>query len=732
MADQYTPEEIQGIFEAYNNAIKSGTPITQEMANAMKDAEKGLKGYSKAMADAQSKMGKGVVDFTKAMYKGEQGMSAMNGAIDSLAGGLEALLLIIPGSALLKAGLFAASKVVGVFAEGLKTVNKQSDAVFKAYQDLSKSGAAAAGGMTEITANMQKLGYGFEQLDQMTAIIKENSAALASFGGTAASGTRAFADAASQIQRSDVGKSLQMLGKTPDDINRGIAMFVKQQQMSGVTSTNIQQNLAARSAEYIKQLDLMSKLTGESAEALQENRNQAMAENAFNQTIYELRKKGDQASLDLADEYIKMSDMLKTSPALQKDYWRSIGGDVSASGKMMTMGMSEFALYTQDKNFKAAAGMDKLTAGMKQFDESGMASMYKFNGAMDDAVYDAETRSRILSRNTDVSMKQQEDLAKAQQELQQKGLDPNTKAQVELRINQMKSRDSLQSFVTMGVNPATTSLEALSKVTNKIAGVAPGNIASTQGIGGGPAKTFGGQGAGSSQNADTAMKFFQSAGWTKEQAAGIVGNLQQESGKNLNINAVGDGGKAKGVAQWHPDRQANFERVMGKTLKDSTLEEQLKFVDYELKNTEKRAGDQLRQAKTAAQAAQLVDRLYERSAGTETGARMANAELLAGQAKTTAQDARSELLAGQAKTTAQDARSELLAGPKNSFDNKLAAIKPNATLPEKEVAKANQEASRTDHSEEILGTLNSALQSMDRRLANIDDNSKKQAQNSAR
>jgi hypothetical protein len=700
MADQYTPEEIHGLIKAWNDAILSGTPITQDMANAMKDAEKGIKGWAKSLSDSQQKMSKGVVDFTKAMYNGQQGMSAMNGAVDSLAGGLEALLLIIPGSALLKAGLYAASKAVGFFAEGIKTVNKQSDAVFKAYQDLSKSGAAAAGGMTEITANMQKLGYGLEQLDQMTAIIKENSAALAAFGGTAASGTRAFADAASQIQRSEVGKSLQMLGKTPDDINRGIAMFVKQQQLSGVTSTNINKNLADRSAEYIKQLDLMSKLTGESAEALQENRNQAMAENAFNQTIYELRKKGDQASTDLANEYLKMSDMLKSSPALQKDYWRSIGGDVSASGKMMTMGMSDFALYTQDKNFKAAAGMDKLVSGMKQFDESGMASMYKFNGAMDDAVYDAETRSRILSRNSDVSMKQQEDLAKAQQELQQKGLDPATKAQIELRINQMKSRDSLQSFVRMGVDPATSSLEALSKATNKIAGVVPGTVASTQGIGGGPAKTFGGQGAGSSQNAEIAMKFFQSAGYTKEQAAGIVGNLQQESGKNLNIGAVGDGGQAKGIAQWHPDRQAKFKEIMGKDIGQSTLEEQLKFVDYELKNTEKSAGNQLRQAKTAAQAAQLVDRMYERSAGTETGARMANAELLA--------------------------------GPKSGFENKMASVKPNSTLPEKEVAQANQAASRSDQSEEILGTLTSALQSMDRRLANIDDHSKKTAQNSAR
>jgi hypothetical protein len=43
------------------------------------------------------------------------------------------------------------------------------------------------------------------------------------------------------------------------------------------------------------------------------------------------------------------------------------------------------------------------------------------------------------------------------------------------------------------------------------------------------------------------MSFFQSKGWSKEQAAGIVGNLQVESGKNLKTNAVGDRAKHMGL-----------------------------------------------------------------------------------------------------------------------------------------------------------------------------------------
>jgi len=47
-------------------------------------------------------------------------------------------------------------------------------------------------------------------------------------------------------------------------------------------------------------------------------------------------------------------------------------------------------------------------------------------------------------------------------------------------------------------------------------------------------------------NKKKAMEFFQSKGLTNYQAAGIVGNLIQES--NLNTTIKGDGGKAFGIA----------------------------------------------------------------------------------------------------------------------------------------------------------------------------------------
>ena len=122
---------------------------------------------------------------------------------------------------------------------------------------------------------------------------------------------------------------------------------------------------------------------------------------------------------------------------------------------------------------------------------------------------------------------------------------------------------------------------------------------------------------GSSGNAKTAMKILMDKGWSKEQAAGIAANLEAESG--FNTKALGDQGKAAGIAQWHPDRQKRFEEVYGKKLSEATFEEQVGFVDWELKNTEKKAGDKIKSAKSATEAAAFGEQYYERSALGQKG-----------------------------------------------------------------------------------------------------------------
>lgn len=130
-----------------------------------------------------------------------------------------------------------------------------------------------------------------------------------------------------------------------------------------------------------------------------------------------------------------------------------------------------------------------------------------------------------------------------------------------------------------------------------------------------------------SERVGTAMGFFQSRGWTKEQAAGIVGNLLAESTLNTGARNGGDGADGSdsiGIAQWNSDRAKrlkDFAALNRADWKDFGI--QLAFVDHELQNNEKAAGDQLRGAKDVQSATEAMI-MYERPAGSQNGAKSAH------------------------------------------------------------------------------------------------------------
>jgi LysM repeat protein len=130
----------------------------------------------------------------------------------------------------------------------------------------------------------------------------------------------------------------------------------------------------------------------------------------------------------------------------------------------------------------------------------------------------------------------------------------------------------------------------------------------------------------STGNPKIAMEFFLDQGWTPEQAAGLVANLQAESYDR--IDPAAENGGAYGIAQWRGSRKRDFEQEMGRPLKGSSLMDQLKFVQHELNNKEAKAGRLLKQATTAAEAAEIVDEFYERSGGAAIKQRIAAAKSL--------------------------------------------------------------------------------------------------------
>ena len=114
---------------------------------------------------------------------------------------------------------------------------------------------------------------------------------------------------------------------------------------------------------------------------------------------------------------------------------------------------------------------------------------------------------------------------------------------------------------------------------------------------------------------------------TKEQAAGIAGNIFEESEFNPH-GKPGDGGLALGIAQWHPDRRRGID------LTRMSYEDQVSYLIKELQTegvfNKKYGGlNKLRQLRTASDAAAFIDKAYERSNGEARKRRQSYAEAYA-------------------------------------------------------------------------------------------------------
>jgi hypothetical protein len=128
-----------------------------------------------------------------------------------------------------------------------------------------------------------------------------------------------------------------------------------------------------------------------------------------------------------------------------------------------------------------------------------------------------------------------------------------------------------------------------------------------------------------SSNAAAIVAFLRSKGLSDNQIAGVLGNLQEESG--LSPTAYNGREGAIGIAQWEKGRRIalqNYAAAHGG--KETDLNMQLGYLWHELTSSESGALAALKGAGSASEAAAAWDANFERSDGTTRGARIQYAQ----------------------------------------------------------------------------------------------------------
>jgi hypothetical protein len=100
-----------------------------------------------------------------------------------------------------------------------------------------------------------------------------------------------------------------------------------------------------------------------------------------------------------------------------------------------------------------------------------------------------------------------------------------------------------------------------------------------------PGQPSGSTTAQTDSNAAKIAGVFKDAGYSRENIAGILANLEAESGLNPNSSVLDSDGKMhRGLASWSPERLAHFKEATGVDFANSTAEDQARFMLWELKH----------------------------------------------------------------------------------------------------------------------------------------------------
>ena len=456
-----TPEEQeqQQQLNEYNQTISEANNELNKFGNVTAGTAAKLSQFQSSLTKDFKALGNSGINLGKQLNQGAIGASVFNDSIGSLSDVIGDLVGLIPyvGTAL--------KTVVKGASEYTQAVNKQTDALFDSYEQMSRIGAAGAGGIQSVYDNLKKLNLGVNELDKFVAIVGENSSTLTSFGKTVGGGLTEFANVANSLQQGDVGRQFREMGISVDDINKGIAGFMKMQTLTGGRQRMSTDQLIAASKNYVREVDLLAKITGKNRAEQEASRESAMAEERYAAFKYELQQRADMGD-EAAKAQIKAVESTqitldKIAPETRKGFLNILSGSLNnPEAQKLLLTMPNAAAVAGKKTFTEAefqaAALEDIRKNLQ-----GSATQLAKMGANNDTFLSYQEQIKLKAYLE--SGTYDERLAQAKKD--QKVTDENTKDANKTRDNNRTARDSLNDLINAGIGPVTTAMKGMSTAT---------------------------------------------------------------------------------------------------------------------------------------------------------------------------------------------------------------------------------------------------------------------------
>ena len=206
---------------------------------------------------------------------------------------------------------------------------QQGDALYKTYQELAIVGAAGQEKADAVRGRPEGSNRTFDvindlanqfgivsakDLPKFAQMISQSSETLAKFGGTVYDGMKAFGSLANSVQNTGLQTEFLNMGMTVDSINKGLAGYLKMQTLGAAGQMRTQQELNAGAGEYIRNLDMLSKLTGKNVEQLQKEQEDALLDEKYAIHQRQLQQKADAGDLEAKQQLAEEMKAMAQAP----------------------------------------------------------------------------------------------------------------------------------------------------------------------------------------------------------------------------------------------------------------------------------------------------------------------------------------------------------------------------------------------------------------------------------
>ena len=414
----------------------------------------------------------------EATTRGQTGLTVYNSVLDQSS---EALSKALAGTKLFGVGIDLMTDAGKAY---VKVTGAQTQELMTTYQGLAKVGAAGEASLETVYEDMRKFGAtSAAELPKFTNLISQNSETLAKFGGTVSQGMKLFGDVAAGIQQTGVQTQLLNMGMTVDSINAGMAGYLKIQTMSGATMQKAGETqkqytdrLSEGAADYLKNLDQLSKLTGKSGEAIQKEREERLMNEQYSLHQRELQQKADAGDQDAKRKLAEEDKVLaSTSGDARKGFMAAFSGFgmQTEEGRKLAMSAPEaFRMAASGTGAEAGKILDTAKGEFgKTMDNFGGVMMAAGNKLF---VNVSDMRGLENIKGT-YEERQKEVLAQQQKQIDQTGA--SVAAYNELIQTQRQTATNLSDMGAKGIVPVTELMITLAKEGRKLTDVLPGSRA---------------------------------------------------------------------------------------------------------------------------------------------------------------------------------------------------------------------------------------------------------------